>query len=40
MKFASGVEKSPSIVLGVETAAVIQEDKKKYKFRGLNIYPI
>ena len=38
--FGSGIEKWPIIVLGVETAKVIGEAVKKFKFRGADITPI
>ncbi|QHM73918.1 hypothetical protein [Mixta intestinalis] len=38
--FGSGKEKSPSIILGVETAKIINNAVKTYKFRGADISKI
>lgn len=38
--FGSGKEKSPSIILGIETASVISDAVKTFKFRGADISPI
>ena len=37
--FGSGIEKWPTIILGTETAKVIGEAVKKFKFRGAHITP-
>lgn len=38
--FGSGKEIYPNIILGIETAQIIKEAVKKYKFRGLSINEI
>lgn len=38
--FGSGYAKSPSIILGIESAILIKEAVKNFKFRGADISPI
>ncbi|MCQ9122611.1 hypothetical protein [Rodentibacter caecimuris] len=40
LDFGSGKAKSPIIIIGTNTAKILNKAKKEYKFRGLEILPI